>query len=133
MLNKLLNNQKGVTLIELLAAVVILSVIAVPMFQLLSNTFSVYIDDQRKLQAMTIAQENIEEGKNNSSWVTEGYLHSEYYKVDSSTDENYETEIFMKASSVNNVNTVKILVKVYWENTDDDNLLTFLATETRVQ
>lgn len=63
MLNKLLNNQKGVTLIELLAAVVILSVIAVPMFQLLSNTFSVYIDDQRKLQAMTIAQENIEEGK----------------------------------------------------------------------
>lgn len=39
----------------------------------------------------------------------------------------------MKASSVNNVNTVKILVKVYWENTDDDNLLTFLATETRVQ
>lgn len=71
--------------------------------------------------------------KNNSSWVTEGYLHSEYYKVDSSTDENYETEIFMKASSVNNVNTVKILVKVYWENTDDDNLLTFLATETRVQ
>lgn len=133
MLNKLLNNQKGVTLIELLAAVVILSVIAVPMFQLLSNTFSVYIDDQRKLQAMTIAQENIEEGKNNSSWVTEGYSHSEYYKVDSSTDDNYLTEIFMKASSVNDVNTVKILVKVYWGNTDDDNLLTFLATETRVQ
>lgn len=139
MRNKRFNNQKGLTLVELLAAITILSIIVLPMFQLLGNTFSVYIDDQRNVKAMSIAQNNIEESKNNKTWLEDfdkgSYDYDPtrgYYIISENTDDNYVSEILMKSSIVNGTDTVKILVNVYWEASESDNLLTFLITEVRV-
>lgn len=62
MRNKLLN-QRGLTLVELLAAIVILMLIIVPMLSLTSSLFSNSIGDGERNQSANIAQAVMEETK----------------------------------------------------------------------
>jgi prepilin-type N-terminal cleavage/methylation domain-containing protein len=61
------NNQAGVTLIELLAAIVIMSVIAVPIFTLMTNSFTRTAMQGKESQLQYFAQEIMEEAQNNES------------------------------------------------------------------
>jgi prepilin-type N-terminal cleavage/methylation domain-containing protein len=59
------NNQAGVTLIELLAAIVIMSVIAVPIFTLMTDSSTRTAIQGKESQLQYFAQEIMEEAQNN--------------------------------------------------------------------
>ncbi|GBF10817.1 prepilin-type N-terminal cleavage/methylation domain-containing protein [Tepidibacillus infernus] len=117
MKNQYIQNQKGITLIELLAAITILAIIIIPVFQLLGYSYSSYIDDLRKVKAISLAQKYMEEAKIDSKMA--GVY----------TDESYKTQVEVSKNNQSKLDQIK--VSVYWQNIDPNQRLTFLMTEVR--
>lgn len=115
--NQYIQNQKGITLIELLAAITILAIIIIPVFQLLGYSYSSYIDDLRKVKAISLAQKYMEEAKIDSKMA--GVY----------TDESYKTQVEVSKNNQSKLDQIK--VSVYWQNIDPNQRLTFLMTEVR--
>ncbi len=129
------------TLIELLAAITILSIIIIPVFQLLNSAYTNYMYDQRKVKALTIAQNHIEALKADMqeslslSTKTElqTLLHNlskdSYTKVYDTEQNNYRVEILFKRSP--SVGIKKIAVKLSVFYLDSHQPITFINTEIK--
>ncbi|OLO40527.1 hypothetical protein BTR23_05925 [Alkalihalophilus pseudofirmus] len=61
-----MNNQKGITLIELLVTIVILGIIIIPILTLMTNAFTNTVSQGRETQVLYFAQQVIEEARVNS-------------------------------------------------------------------
>ncbi|WP_078430212.1 type IV pilus modification PilV family protein [Alkalihalobacterium alkalinitrilicum] len=61
-----MNNQKGITLIELLVTIVILGIIVIPILTLMTNAFTNTVSQGRETQTLYFAQQVIEEVRVNS-------------------------------------------------------------------
>ncbi|TCT16902.1 prepilin-type N-terminal cleavage/methylation domain-containing protein [Natranaerovirga pectinivora] len=55
------NQNAGVTLIEIIVALAIISIIMIPVFGLLNHSFMMVIDSRRTMEASNIAQQIVEE------------------------------------------------------------------------
>ncbi|MFV9511064.1 type IV pilus modification PilV family protein [Tepidibacillus sp. LV47] len=139
------NNELGMTLVELLAAITILAIIVGPMFLLIGHAYNNYIEDQRKVKALTIAQQKMEEAKTNQNWLMTydkaGYVLAQgpayladdqnYYIVDNNTiDGSYQYLILMKTSDTD-VDFVKIKVEVFWKEVKPERQISFIISEAR--
>jgi len=133
------------TLVELLAAITILAIIIGPMFQLIGQAYSNYISDQRKVKALTIVQQKMEEAKTNQNWLmtydrgsyvqAKGPTYSSddqnYYVMENNTlDSSYKYIILMKTSDTD-ADLVKIKVEVFWKEIKQNKQITFVISEAR--
>ena len=122
------NNQKGLTLVELLAAITILAIIVGPMFQLIGQAYTNYMADQRKVKAITIAQQKMEETKLDQALIE---------KTVNDGPQNKPPETYPSSSFLYEIKTemagdlVRITVKVYWQQVDPSKQITFLVSEVR--
>lgn len=60
---RILQNERGLTLIEVLAAVVILSIVALPMMRLGTTALQTHAESQQRNQAVLLAEEVMDEAK----------------------------------------------------------------------
>jgi len=122
------NNQAGMTLIELLAAITILAIIIGPIFQLTLHAYTSYVDDQQKVKSLAIAQQKMEEAKVNETWITSNKSETNYVTVDSNTDDT-STYFYKTMMKKGNNLAVNIRVEVYLGTDDTGDMLTYLITE----
>lgn len=135
MLLKRINNNHGMTLTELLAAVTILAIIVVPLFQLLGHTYQSYVVDQQKDKALRIAQKYLEEAKLNTTWLN---AYPSYITVGNGFhlvpftggNDPFVVRIQMKDSTMRS-DLIQVKVEVYLDSISPENLLNELITEVR--
>ncbi|WP_339059937.1 type II secretion system protein [Tepidibacillus marianensis] len=145
MIRRKMNNEHGMTLVELLAAITILAIIVGPMFQLIGQAYSNYMADQRKVKALTIVQQKMEEAKTNqnvlmtydkgSYILVQGNMYptddQNYYITDNNTiDGSYKYLVLMKTSETDS-DLVKIKVEVFWKKIKPEQRITFVISEAR--
>ena len=72
---KFMKNEKGITLVELLAAVVIAGIIIVPLLTIMTGTFTRTASQEKETQIAYVAQEVMEKIRLNAPVIiTRSYL-----------------------------------------------------------
>ena len=64
-----MKNEKGITLIELLAAVVIAGIVIVPLLTIMTGTFTRTISQEKETEIAYVAQEVMEKVRQNNTPV----------------------------------------------------------------
>ena len=64
-----MKNEKGITLIELLAAVVIAGIVIVPLLTIMTGTFTRTISQEKETEIAYVAQEVMEKVRQNNAHV----------------------------------------------------------------
>lgn len=119
-----MKNEKGVTLVELLAAIVIAGIVIVPLLTIMTSTFTRTISQEKETEIAYIAQEVMEKVRlkntpallSNGCWTNIDHIENNCKgsldEIDVSTNLFVYIETVVKASPENvNFCEVKVIVK----------------------